>query len=428
MSSSTTGPSPRRRRSPHTSEVFLGHRRYPHFVIAVRHVEPDGRSWIVRATIDTEKFNSLVACKDLEDGSDAFVVNRQNVLQTPSCNYGSVLDRLSTAVLESSADPAVIETKDPHDRGVLLGHVRFETAPFTLVVVRPYGSDWQPWHTLRNEVFLIFVGSIVAILFVAHRIASHSVSRIEDSERKEKKAFLEMQHASKLASIGRLAAGVAHEINNPLAIIDQKAGLMADLLEYKSEVPLRERFTSLTESIANAVDRCRTITHRLLGFAKRMEVEMRAVLVNEVVREVLGFLEQEARHRNVSIHLDLASDLPGIVSDHGQLQQVFLNVLNNAFAAVDKGGKVSVQTKDLEDGRVSVRVEDNGTGMSEETIRRMFEPFFTTKKEHGTGLGLSVTYGIIQKLGGDIQVESHLGRGTLFVVTLPVNAGQTTGV
>jgi len=203
---------------------------------------------------------------------------------------------------------------------------------------------------------------------------------------------------------------------------------MADLLEREPESPLGDRFSGLTGSIAAAVDRCRTITHRLLGFAKRMEVEIRDVAVNEVIGEVLGFLEKEALHRNVTVRLDLAEDLATIASDHGQLQQVFLNILNNAFAAIDEGGRVSVRTRNVEDVGISVEVSDDGTGMSEEIRHRVFEPFFTTKSEHGTGLGLSVTYGIVSKLGGDIRVQSEPGRGTTFVVTLPRNSRKSTGV
>jgi len=121
-------------RGAYTSEVFKGHRRYPHFVIAVQHVEPTGRSWIVRATIDTEIFNSLIECQDRSAGADAFVVNRQNILQTPSCHYGSVLEPISLTVPDSSEDPALVDVTDPQGRKILLGYVAFQNAPFTLVV------------------------------------------------------------------------------------------------------------------------------------------------------------------------------------------------------------------------------------------------------------------------------------------------------
>jgi len=149
--------------------------------------------------------------------------------------------------------------------------------------------------------------------------------------------------------------------------------------------------------------------------------------LNDVIEEVLGFLEKEAMHRNIDLQLNLAEDLPRIASDRGQLQQVFLNILNNAFDAVDDGGKVSITSFEVDVDTVGATVQDNGKGMSQETMTHLFEPFFTTKKGYGTGLGLSITYGIIKKLGGDIKVKSQLGAGTTFTVFLPKKAEASTG-
>jgi two-component system NtrC family sensor kinase len=229
----------------------------------------------------------------------------------------------------------------------------------------------------------------------------------------------QMEYSSKLATIGRLAAGVAHEINNPMAIINEQAGLMRDLIDLSPDFPEREKMLRLTESVLSSVDRCRTITHRLLGFARRMDVEMEDIDLNYVVRDVVGFVEKEAFHRSVEVELELDKDLPMIPSDRGQLQQVFLNILNNAFDAVDKGGRVVIRSGVCGDDRVLVSFEDNGAGMSDETLQHIFDPFFTTKQKYGTGLGLSITYGIVEKLRGSIEVESEEGVGTTFKVYLP---------
>ena len=145
-----------------------------------------------------------------------------------------------------------------------------------------------------------------------------------------------------------------------------------------------------------------------------MDVEVQILDVNDIINEVIGFLEKEALHRNIKLGLHLAADLPRIASDRGQLQQVFLNILNNAFAAVEDGGTVSVTTWEKDMDTVVITFQDNGQGMSEETLKHIFEPFFTTKKGHGTGLGLSITYGIVKRLGGDIEVNSKEGQGTRF--------------
>jgi two-component system NtrC family sensor kinase len=228
-----------------------------------------------------------------------------------------------------------------------------------------------------------------------------------------------VQYSSKLATIGRLAAGVAHEINNPMAIINEKAGLMRDLIGLDPEFPEREKLLPLTESILNSVDRCRTITHRLLGFARHMDVGREDTDLNYVVREVVGFLEREAFHRSVEVKLELEEELPMIPSDEGQLQQVFLNILNNALDAVGEGGRVVIRSWIRNHESVAVSFEDNGSGMSKETLEHIFDPFYTTKGTYGTGLGLSITYGIVEKLGGTIEVESEQGVGTTFKVYLP---------
>jgi len=253
------------------------------------------------------------------------------------------------------------------------------------------------------------------------------VKRIEDSDRKRDEAFHGMEYTNKLASIGRLAAGVAHEINNPLAIINEKSGLMKDLIGLSPGFPEREKFLGLADSILQSVERCRTITHRLLGFARRMDVQIEVLDLNELMHEVLGFLEKEALHRNIEIRLLLDEHLPRIASDRGQLQQVFLNIVNNAFQAMNDGGKLTITSWDHDVETVGVVIEDNGIGMSEDTLRHVFEPFFTTKKGQGTGLGLSITYGIVKKLGGDIQVQSKEGAGTTFTVYLPKQAKQVVG-
>ena len=189
-----------------------------------------------------------------------------------------------------------------------------------------------------------------------------------------------MQHSHKLSSIGRLAAGVAHEINNPMAVINEKAGLMKDLIDYTTNFPNKDKFLSQVNAIIQSVQRCRTITHRLLGFARRMDVETEILDVNEVVKETLGFLEKEALHRNIKMGVSLAPDLSRISSDRGQLQQIFLNILNNAFAAVQDGGDISITTWERDLDTVGISIHDTGCGMSEEALKHIFEPFFTTKK------------------------------------------------
>jgi len=409
------------------SDVFMGYRGYPHFVIAVQHQDISGKTWIVRSTIDTEILNNLISSMGLENDSDAFLLNQSGILQTPSKFYGKLLEKCPFIFPPASQEPNVLETEDNNGKPVFTAYVQLQSVPLTLAVVKPRTELWQTWYTFKNELFVLFLASIIVIFFVVFKLTNLSVKRIEELEKTQRQALHEMEQSNKLASIGRLAAGVAHEINNPIAIIDQKAGLMMDLLEPLSGFPYKDKFIQQAQSIIRAVDRCRDITHRLLGFARRMDVEFREIDVNEVVVEVLTFVGGEPHHRNIDIQLKLHQGGLRISSDQGQLQQVFLNILNNALAAVDEGGKIIITSWDRDINTVAVAIEDNGTGMSKETKEHIFEPFFTTKKDYGTGLGLSITYGIVKKLGGDIQVESHEGIGTTFIVIIPKRSNYGTG-
>ena len=411
-------------RGEHTSDVFMGYRKFPHFVMAVKHEAPTGESWILRATIDTEMFNNLIVSMGLDPASDAFIINRAGVFQTSSRFYGQVLDKFPLPLPPISYDPNVLEMTDHQGREILLAYTYFVSPSFILVAVKPRGEVLRSWYTLKTELFLIFVASVVVIFLVVFKLTDMFVKRIEESDYRRELAYHNMEYTNKLATIGRLAAGIAHEINNPMAIINEKAGLIGDLIGSMSQFPNKEKFLRLTESIRQSVDRCSTITHRLLGFARRMDVEIEVIDLNEVILEVIGFLESEALHHNVDVRLQLADDLPQISSDHGQLQQIFLNILNNAFSAVEDGGMVIITTWEHDADTVGVSIEDNGIGMSEETRSHIFEPFFSTREGYGTGLGLSITYGIIKKLGGNIEVRSKEEEGTTFTVFLPKKARQ----
>jgi len=411
-------------RGSYISDVFMGYRKFPHIVIAIQSESLMGERWILRATIDTETFSNLITSMGLDPASDAFIINRSGVFQTSSRFYGNVLEKFPLPLPPITHASNVLEMADSKGRDILLAYTYFNSPSFILILVKPRSEVLKSWYTLKSEIFFIFVASVVIIFMVVFKLTDVLVKRIEESDKRQQITFREIEHTNKLASIGRLAAGVAHEINNPLAIINEKSGLMEDLIRSMSDFPKKEKFFQLTESIRKSVDRCSTITHRLLGFARRMDVEIETLDLNEVVLEVFGFLEKEAFHRNIEVQLQLTEDLPQISSDHGQLQQVFLNILNNAFTAVNDGGKVIIRSWENDPESVAVSIQDNGVGMSEETKKHIFEPFFSGRKGYGTGLGLSITYGIVNNLGGGIDVDTKEGGGTTFTVFLPKKAKQ----
>jgi len=233
------------------------------------------------------------------------------------------------------------------------------------------------------------------------------------------------EHANKMASIGRLAAGVAHEINNPLAVIGEKAGLLKDLLTYRRDDLDPDRLLGLAGEITRSVERCGNITKHLLGFARHINVRVERINVAEVVEEVLSFLRKEAEYRSVTIAVDVDPELPEFDCDRGKLQQILLNLVNNAFQAVADNGYVGIKADSPDAEHLRIRVRDDGCGIRPEDQKRIFEPFYSTKcGAGGTGLGLSITYGLVRKLGGRIEVDSRVGQGTTFTITLPVQCGQ----
>jgi signal transduction histidine kinase len=251
---------------------------------------------------------------------------------------------------------------------------------------------------------------------------------VEDAVGKLYEKQAQLIAAEKLAILGTFAAGVAHEINNPLAIINEKAGLMKDILEMSDNCEHKTRFLNLLNSIFESVNRCQRVTHRILGFARKTEVSIEIFDLNDLIKYLTVFLEKEILYKNIRLELNLKENLPEIRSDKGQLQQVFLNIIKNAIDAVENGGLVTVSTDIKDENMVRVSIKDNGYGISAEDLKHMFEPFFTTKeKGKGTGLGLSITYGIVKNLGGNILVESEINKGTTFILEIPTNSELAKG-
>ncbi len=402
------------------SDVFGGFRDIPHFVIAVKHDHDDGGFSILRATIDTDRFNSLIGSLDLRPFTDAFLINRGGILQTPSRFHGNTLEKINLPVPPMRTTTQVQEIQDDQGQPLIMGYAYIEETPFIFLVLKQEKELMRGVAKLRRNLSIFLAASVGLILLVILWAATHLVNRIYEADLKRTSTLHKVEHTNKMASIGRLAAGVAHEINNPLAIINEKGGLLKDILSLSSDLPPKEKIVGLIDSIINSVERCSVITHRLLGFARHIDVRSETIDMGQFIKEVLGFIGKEAQYRNIRINMDVADNVPVIESDRGRLQQVFLNVINNAFAAVADGGRIDILVEAPVADKISVTISDDGCGIPAENLRTVFEPFFSTKGQKGTGLGLSITYGLVQKLGGNISVESEVDKGTSFTITLPV--------
>jgi two-component system, NtrC family, sensor kinase len=219
----------------------------------------------------------------------------------------------------------------------------------------------------------------------------------------------------KMAAIGKLAAGVAHEINNPLTGVLTNSSLM--LQDLTAEDPRREDL----QTIVNETLRCRKIVKGLLDFARQTVPQKQELFINQVIEDVLSLVRNQVSFRDLRITTDLSSALPCVMADSDQMRQVVLNIVLNAAEAMPRGGDLHIRSElDKESKNVLVRISDTGPGIPEEIKDRLFEPFFTTKKS-GTGLGLAIAYGIVERHRGTLEVESAVGRGTTFIMTLPVS-------
>lgn len=408
-------------RGVNVSDVFMGFRRTPHIVISVRHGLPDGFFYVLRATIDTDRFNELLAHLEVSGQGDSFLINKDGILQTPSRDYGKVLDRIPLAVPDFSPTTLVYEGKYPDNKQLVIGYVYIQDTPFILMIVKQKDELMKPWQKTRFQLIVFLIVSITIIVIVVLSVSTYLVNRILIADQKRIMTLHAVEYSNKMASIGRLAAGVAHEINNPLAIINEKVGLIKDIFTIKDEYKGNRKLIELVDSALSSVDRCGTITRRLLNFARHLDIKIQSVNLIEVIKDVLGFLTKEAEYKSIKISVHVPDDIPQFESDRGKLQQLFLNIVNNAFAAVKDGGRIDVTAKREGANLISVTFTDDGCGIPASDLERIFEPFFSTKtRQGGTGLGLSITYGLAQELGGSIGVQSEVGKGSSFVVTIPL--------
>jgi two-component system NtrC family sensor kinase len=249
----------------------------------------------------------------------------------------------------------------------------------------------------------------------------------------QRKALMDqIIQAERLASVGRLAAGVAHEINNPLAVIGELSGYLEDIasgLAPGGAERLDKEVRIALPKITAQIRRCRSITRRLLSFARKTEGQVETADVAAALDEVLPFLAKQAQLARIEIHRAIPEDLPVVAIEEVQLEEVLINLINNAIQAVapEGGGNIWIEAERVR-RKVVITVRDDGPGIPDEVRHRLFDPFFTTKEQgEGTGLGLSICYGILKRHDGEIRVESQRGRGAKFLVILKVHQPAADG-
>ena len=414
------------------SDVFLGYREVPHFVIAVAKIN-QGRQWIIRATIDTQIFNDLVKKVHIGKTGEAYLLDAEGVFQTERRSGGSLMrkdpDRPKYGPVHEGIKTFI--ESDAHGEPFLYATTWLKDGSW-LLVVRQKKAD--AFKALRQASYLIVLISVLygaIIIAVAFFLTGHIIRRMERMDQEKDQLGEQLIRAGRLAEIGEMASGFAHEINNPLQIIKSEYALIemifADLKE-KGEIKESEDLAELEDSIDQIklqVDRCADITQAILQFGRKGEPVAKDIDLRSFIPEVAGMVANKAGVHGIAIEQEISGQVSNLHGDPRHLQQVLVNLLNNAIDAViarhgSSGGLIRIESGPAGSGHVEIKIRDNGSGMSSENLKKVFTPFFTTKPVgKGTGLGLSVCYGIIDKIGGSMAVASQENVGTTFTIRLP---------
>ena len=416
------------------SDVFLGYRNSPHFVVAIAIGEGAGR-WVLRATIDTALFNNLVERVRIGRTGEAYVVNNEGVFQTKRRSGGELLEIVPELIGLGQPHPGVENRvgRDASGFRFVWATTWLNDDEWLLVVRQEVSDAFRPLRRAAYLGLLILVIGGAGILLLAVSMTNSLIRRIQRADEEKQQLNQQLIVASRLAEIGEMSAGFAHEINNPLQIISSEQTLAEVILgdlrksgELGGSADVEDLEDSIRQ-IRTQIERCASVTQGILKFARHTETTELEVRLGEFLPEVAAMVSSKAAVEGIRLEVRVPKDAPAVHADPGQLQQVILNLLNNAFDAVElrhgaEGGEVALEVARAAE-RVEISVRDNGVGIKGADLEKVFAPFFSTKPVgKGTGLGLSVCFGIVDAMGGTITVASQENNGTTFTVSLPAAA------
>lgn len=422
------------------SDVFLGYRQSPHFVIALLKIEGT-KQWVIRATVDTYRFSNLVRGVQISNTGEAYILNCKGIFQTERRSGGNLMEKDPDfgkyAVPVETAVNTFVET-DFSGRAFLYAITKLNRKNWILVARQEKKEAFQEMFKIYFLISLVIVIGGVIIVLMALLLTSWIVYRIRESDEEKDRLEEQLIRAGRLAELGEMAAGFAHEINNPLQIMKSEHALMEmnfSEMQAKGDIRNSPEFEEILDSLAQVkqqIGRCADITQSILKFGRKTGDTSQVIDLQTFLPEAVHMIENRAAVSGIQISLDIDPSTPGLMLDAAKLQQALLNLFNNAMDAIIEkhgiqGGELTLTAKPAPEDMVEIRVMDNGCGISEENQEKIFSPFYTTKPVgKGTGLGLSVCFGIIRHMHGKISVESRVGEGTTFILLLgpTVSANQ----
>lgn len=394
-------------RGTYISDVFLGFRNVPHFIIAVKHTAKDG-DWIIRATVNSIYFDAIVSGIAAQRGGDAYLINKKGIFQTGPSMAGQLMGQSGFRHLKSFQGVKLDEQE-----GWIRAMVWLEMIPWLCVVQIDQEVVFKVQHRVLNlSIFVFVLGGILIVLTVF--LTTNYLIELQESKRRSLRVLdQQLRRTSYLASSMEMSYGFFREINDSLGNMDVAAAWVQDLGRKRDLDGIEES----VDQIKSEVSRCRKSIDKFLRFIRPGEPIITEIGINKTLDDLLGFLSREFKFKGIQVKLDYQDDLPPIRSDHSKLRQVFQNVVLNAISAIEKDGKITISTR-AGDKTVIVTVTDDGPGISKENMGKIFDPLFTTR-EKGTGLGLSICFDILGKLGGNISAESAPNKGASFMIEIP---------
>lgn len=407
------------------SDMFLGFRKTPHFIIAVSQSE-NGQKWILRATIDAEAFRSLVENVKIGKTGEVYLVNRKGILQTQPRFSGKIMGKTLLPV-QTFHQGTIVQIIEPENSPKqIVAHAWLTSVPWLLVVKQDYVEAFGSLNHANYATLIFLHLSVLVILIVSFFTTRYMIRIIKERDNEAKQMNKQLMQTSKMASIGVLSAGVAHEVNNPLAIIMTERQILLDKAEETPnlDAEFKVQLDKSLSQINTQLKRCKDTTQNLLRFSRRTKSRIEEVDLNAFLHEMIDLMKKDAKASGIKIFANFTEPLAPILSDPSQLQQVFLNLIKNAIEAHGEKpyGSIHISTSAEDNNKaVKVTIADTGSGIRMEHLEKIFDPFFTTKPVgKGTGLGLSVCYSIIKRLGGEITVESEPGEGTKLSILFPL--------